>query len=90
MAEKARTLYKKADAAGLARLLFEAILVGCVERASENKDDDPLATAAALYNVDTKTLRAAITREEREKAQKKTEKSKRKLKSEPMSQRTRK
>ena len=49
MAEKARTLYKKADAAGLARLIFEAILVGCVERTTESKDDDPLATAAALY-----------------------------------------
>jgi hypothetical protein len=37
MAEKARTLYKKADAAGLAVLIFEAMLLASAERTSENK-----------------------------------------------------
>ncbi len=90
MAEKARTLYKKADAAGLARLIFEAILVGCVERTSENKDDDPLTTAAALYEIDTKALRAVVSKEAKEKVRKKAEKSAGKLKSEPTARRARK
>ena len=90
MAEKARTLYKKADAAGLARLIFEAILVGCVERTSESKDDDPLATAAALYEIDTKALRAVVSKEAKEKVQKKAEKSAGKLKSKPTARRARK
>ena len=38
MAEKARTLYKKADAAGLAVLIFEAILLGSAERTTDSKD----------------------------------------------------
>src|SRR5207302_445436 len=45
MGEKARTLYKKADAAGLAVLIFEAMLLGSAERATESKDDDPLSIA---------------------------------------------
>ena len=47
MAEKARTLYKKADAAALAVLIFEAMLISPAGSASANKDDDPLADAAA-------------------------------------------
>ena len=90
MAEKARTLYKKADAAGLAMLIFEAILVGCVESASGSKDDDPLATAAALYEIDTKALRALVAKEAKEKRQKKTEKTAGKLKAETTSKRARK
>ena len=74
MAEKARALYKKADAAGLAMLIFEAILIGCVESASESKDDDPLVTAAALYKIDAKALRAIVAKETKEKAQKKAKK----------------
>jgi hypothetical protein len=35
-------------------------LLGCVESTSENKDDDPLATAAALYRIDAKALRTAV------------------------------
>ena len=74
MAEKARTLYKKADAAGLAMLIFEAILVGCVDSTSESKDDDPLVTAAALYKIDVKALRTAVAKETKEKAEKKAKK----------------
>lgn len=85
MAEKARALCKKADAAGLATLIFEAILVGCVESTSESKDDDPLATAAALYKIDAKALRAVVAKETKEKAQKKAEKTAGKPKSETAS-----
>lgn len=60
MAEKARTLYKKADAAGLAVLIFEAMLLGSAERTTESKDDDPLGIAAALFEIDTKALRAPL------------------------------
>jgi len=82
IAEKARTLYKKADAAELAMLIFEAILVGCVESTSESKDDDPLATAAGLYKIDAKALRAVVAKEAKGKAQKKAEKTGGKPKSE--------
>jgi len=75
MAEKARTLYKKADAAGLAVLIFEAMLLGSVERTSESKDDDPLSIAASLFKIDTKALRASVGKEEQEKARKKAKKT---------------
>jgi ParB family chromosome partitioning protein len=90
MAEKARTLYKKADAAGLAMLIFEAILVGCVESTSGSRDDDPLATAAALYKIDAKAFRAVVAKEAKQKAQKKAEKTVGISKSENKSKRTRK
>jgi ParB family chromosome partitioning protein len=75
MAEKARTLYKKADAAELAVLIFEAMLLGSAERTSESKDDDPLSIAAALFKIDTKALRANVAREEQEQARKKAKKA---------------
>jgi ParB family chromosome partitioning protein len=81
MAEKARMLHKKADAAELRVLIFEAILVGCVEGTTESKDDDPLATAAALYKIDAKALRSVVTKEAKEKARKKAEKTTGKAKS---------
>jgi ParB family chromosome partitioning protein len=87
MAEKARALYKKADAAELAMLIFKAILVGCVEGASETKDGDPLATAAALYKIDAKGLRAVVAKEVKEKARKKAKKPAGKPKSETTSKR---
>lgn len=87
MAEKARALYKKADAAGLAMLIFEAILVGCVESTSESKDDDPLATAAALHKIDAKALRSVVAKETKEKARQKAEKTTGKPKSETTSKR---
>ena len=71
MAEKARTLYKKADATGLAVLIFEAMLIGPAGSATVSKDDDQLADAARLYKVDTKTLRTAVAKAEGEKAWKK-------------------
>jgi hypothetical protein len=71
VAEKARTLYKKADGAALAVLIFEAMLISSAGNASPNRDDDPLADAASLYKVDTKSLRAAVAKAEQEKAAKK-------------------
>jgi ParB family transcriptional regulator, chromosome partitioning protein len=71
MAEKARTLYKKADAAALAVLIFEAILIGPAGSANVNRDDDPLADAASLYKIDARELRTAVAKVEREKMQKK-------------------
>src|ERR1700719_5329461 len=68
MAEKARTLYKKADAGGLAVLIFEAMLLGSAERTTERKDDDALSIAAALFKIDTKALRTTVAKEEQEKA----------------------
>jgi ParB family chromosome partitioning protein len=85
MAEKARTLYKKADGAALAVLTFEAMLISPAGNASTNKDDDPLADAASLYRVDTKALRAAVAKAEQEKAQKKNKEASRKEKTAPKS-----
>jgi hypothetical protein len=87
MAEKARTLYKKTDAAGLAVLIFEAMLLGSTESISHNKDDDSLTIAAALHKIDTKALRASVVKEEREKVEKKAKKVAGKLKSQPVSKR---
>ena len=55
----------------LAVLIFEAMLIGPAGSATANKDDDPLADAASLYKVDTKALRTAVAKAEKEKAQKK-------------------
>ena len=73
MAEKARALYKKTDADGLTVLIFEAMLIGCAGSAIVNKDDDPLTEAACLYKVDTKAVRAAVAKAEKQKARSKTE-----------------
>jgi hypothetical protein len=83
VAEKARTLYKKADAAALAVLIFEAMLLGPTGNASANKDDDPLADAASLYKVDTKALRIAVAKAEKENAEKKNKAATRKEKTGP-------
>jgi ParB family chromosome partitioning protein len=88
-AEKARTLYKKADGATLAILIFEAMLISSAGNATANKDDDPLADAASLYRVDTKALRAAVAKVEQEKAQKKNTAASRKEKTAPKSKTTR-
>ena len=89
MAEKARTLSKKADGAALAVLIFEAMLISPAGNASANKDDDPLADAASIYKVDTKALRAAVAKAEQEKAQKKNKAASRKEKTAPKSKTTR-
>jgi ParB family chromosome partitioning protein len=89
MAEKARTFYKKADAAALAALIFEAMLISPAGNASANKDDDPLADAASLYKIDTKALRAAVAKAEQERAQKKNKAASRKEKTAPKSKTTR-
>jgi hypothetical protein len=83
MAEKARTLYKKADTAALAVLIFEAMLISPAGNASVSKDDDPLADAASLYKVDTKALRAAVVKAANEKAEKKNKATSRKEKTAP-------
>jgi ParB family chromosome partitioning protein len=83
IAEKARTLYKKADASGLAVLVYEAMLLGSAERTTESKEDDPLSTAASLFKIDTKALRASIAKEEQEKARKKAKKTTSKEKPKP-------
>ncbi len=90
MAEKARTLYKKADAAGLAVLIFEAMLLASAERATESKDDDALGIAAALFKIDTKALRASVAKEEQEKARKKSTKTAGKEKPKPKAKLARK
>jgi ParB family transcriptional regulator, chromosome partitioning protein len=89
VAEKARTLYKKADGAALAVLIFEAMLISPAGNASANKDDDPLADAANLYKVDTKTVRAAVAKVEQEKTKKKNKAAGRKDKTAPKSKTTR-
>src|ERR1700733_5887211 len=71
LAEKARTLYRKADAAALAVLIFEAMLLGPAGSATADKDDDPLSDAASLCKIDAKALRTAVAKAEREKVQKK-------------------
>jgi len=81
--EKARTLYKKADAVALAVLIFEAMLISPAGNASANKDDDPLADAASLYKIDTKALRAAVAKAEQEKAQKKNKAASKKERTAP-------
>jgi len=90
MAEKARTLYKKADAAGLAALIFEAMLIGPAGSATVNKDDDPLADTACLYKVDAKALHTAVVKAEKEKAQKKNKAASEKEKPAPKTKTARK
>jgi len=69
MAEKGRTLYKKADAAALAALIFEAMLISPAASATVNKDDDALADAATLYKVEVKKLRERSTQKHTENGQ---------------------
>jgi ParB family chromosome partitioning protein len=83
MAEKARTLYKKADAAALSVLIFESMLISSAGNATTNKDDDPLAHAASLYKIDTRALRAAVAKAEKEKAQKKNKAARKKERTAP-------
>ena len=90
MAEKARTLHEKADAAGLAVLIFEAMLLGSAERTTDSKDHDPLSLAAAVLKIDSKGLRARVTEEAKQKAQKKAQKTAGKTKSAITSKRVRK
>jgi ParB family transcriptional regulator, chromosome partitioning protein len=81
MAEKARALYEKTDAAGLTVLMFEAMLIGSAGCATEDKDDDPLTEAAYLYKVDTKALRSAVVKAEKEKTRTKAKTTRAKEKS---------
>ncbi len=83
IAEKARMLYKKADSAELASLIFEAMLIGPAASVTETKDDDLLADAAALCKIDVKALRARHAKAEEGKSQRKAEEATRKQKSSP-------
>jgi hypothetical protein len=69
LAEKARSLYKAADGATLAVLIFEVMLLAAVGNATEAKDD-ALTAAATLYKVDAKALRRTVVQEEKERQQK--------------------
>ena len=73
IAEPARALEQKADAAGLAILLFEAMLVGPAGSVSIRREDDPLLEAAKLYKIDVKALRSVAAKSEKLKSQKKAD-----------------
>lgn len=74
-AEKARNLYRRADGAELASLIFEAMLVGPSGEAGLPKEDDLLADAVRLYHIDAKRLRTAVAKDEQAKAQEKATKT---------------
>ena len=74
-AEKARNFYRRADAAGLAALIFEAMLVGPAGDVSVPKEDDLLADAARLCHVDVRRLRKAVAKDERVHVDKKAAKT---------------
>jgi ParB family chromosome partitioning protein len=69
--EKARYLYKTTEATELARLLFEAMLVGSAANFHADKENDLLTDVATLYEVDRKALRAAVEKDARKKAERK-------------------
>jgi len=69
--EKARTLYRAANSADLAHLIFEAILIGSAARVDADKKDDLLTDAATLHKVNAKGLRVAVEKDEKEKAKEK-------------------
>jgi ParB family transcriptional regulator, chromosome partitioning protein len=71
--EPPRALDEKADAAGLAVLLFEAMLIGPAGSATVSSEDDPLLDAAKLYKIDVKALRNVVAQSEKLKTRKKTE-----------------
>jgi hypothetical protein len=60
-----------AEADALAVLIFEAMLIAPAGSATVNKDDDPLTDAASHYKIDSRALRTAVAKAEREKVQKK-------------------
>ncbi len=66
--EKARNLYRTAGAGELARLIFEAMLVGSAANVHTDKSDDLLTQTATLYEVDIKAIRATIEKGEKRKA----------------------
>jgi hypothetical protein len=90
MAEKARTLYKRADAAALAVMIFEAILLGPAGSSTVNNDDDPLTDAARLCKINPRALRTAVAKAEREKVQKKAKATEKKEQPAPRARTARK
>jgi ParB family chromosome partitioning protein len=75
MAEKARQLYRRADAPELASLVFELVLLDCAANATVAKEDDLLADAARLCNIDVKRLRTVVAKDEQAKTPKKATKT---------------
>ena len=69
--ERVRTLYKKLEAADLAPLLFEAILLSSAGSVAPDRPDDPLVTAAGLARVNVQAIRLAVAKEERKKEERK-------------------
>ncbi len=69
--EKARGLYKATATVELARLIFEAVLIGSMANIHTDKENDLLADAAELYDVDIKAVRAAVEKEEKKRTEKK-------------------
>lgn len=66
LAEKARSLYKVADGAALAALVWEAMLLTRAADTTENKDD-LLTDAATFYKVDVKALQKQMEKDEKAK-----------------------
>ncbi|HET8925259.1 MAG TPA: ParB/RepB/Spo0J family partition protein [Candidatus Acidoferrum sp.] len=66
LADKARSLYKTANGAPLAALVWEAMLLPLAANTTEAKDD-LLSDAAKLYKLDVKALRKQIENTEKEK-----------------------
>ena len=66
------------------------MLIGPAGSATVNKDDDLLTDAASHYKVDTKALRVAVAKAEKDKAQKKNKVSSAKDKSTPKTKTVRK
>jgi len=75
MAEKARQLYRRADASELASLVFELMLLDCATNATVAKEDDLLADAARLCSIDVKRMRTVIAKDQDARAQKKAAKT---------------
>lgn len=70
VAEKARGLYKTAGAGELARLVFEAVLVGSAANVHPDKGNDILTDAAAVYQVDTNAIRTTVENNEKRRTKK--------------------
>jgi hypothetical protein len=77
LAEKERALWKKADEAELATLLLEAMLLGSVTHAGEQKENDLIALAVSLYKVDTQATLSRTWKEEKAKRREKSHKPRR-------------
>jgi len=67
LAEKARTLWKKADESSLTTLLLETMLLGSAANGGEHKENDLLTLTASLYKVDARAILRRFRKEEKAK-----------------------